>query len=97
MAAVRVRWTRVAIEDLDHAYNYIAARSPAGACAVMERVESALKALKDHPEMGRPGRVEETRELVIPRTPFIIAYRLFKKRLDILAFIHAARRWPERF
>lgn len=63
----------------------------------MERVESALKALKGHPEMGRPGRVEGTRELVIPGTPFIVAYRCFKKRLEILGFIHAARRWPERF
>ncbi len=97
MGAVKVRWTRLAIEDLDHAHDYIAARSPAGARAVIERVESALKALKSHPEMGRPGRVEGTRELVIPGTPFIVAYRPFKKRLDILAFIHGARRWPERF
>lgn len=97
MAAVKVRWTRVAIEDLDHAYDFIAARSPAGARAVIERVESALKALKGHPEIGRPGRVEGTRELVIPGTPFIFAYRSFKKRLEILGFIHAARRWPERF
>jgi toxin ParE1/3/4 len=49
------------------------------------------------PEMGRPGRVPGTRELVIPRTPFIVPYRLQGNTIQILRVYHGARRWPERF
>jgi len=31
--------------------------------------------LADHPAMGRPGRIAGTRELVIVRYPYIVAYR----------------------
>jgi toxin ParE1/3/4 len=34
-----------------------------------------VELLIDTPEMGRPGRIGGTRELVIPRTPYIAAYR----------------------
>ncbi len=97
MAAVKIRWTRLAVEDLDHAYDYIAAANPTAARSVIARIKSALKALKAHPLIGRTGRVGGTRELVIPGTPFIVAYRVAKARLEILGIIHGARRWPEGF
>jgi plasmid stabilization system protein ParE len=34
---------------------------------------------------------------VIPATPFIVAYRVAKGRIEILGIVHGARRWPERF
>jgi len=46
---------------------------------------------------GRDGRVLGTRELVISGTPFLIAYRIEKKEVRILAVLHAAREWPEEF
>jgi hypothetical protein len=30
--------------------------------------------LRDHPDMGRPGYIEGTRELAIPRLPYYAAY-----------------------
>ncbi len=53
--------------------------------------------LPDNPEMGRPGRVPGTRELVIPRTPFIVPYRLVGNTIQILRVFHGTRRWPEAF
>ena len=97
MAAVKIRWTRLAVEDLDQAYDYIAATNPAAARSVITRVESALKALEAHPLIGRTGRVEGTREMVISDTPFVVAYRIAKARVEILGVIHGARRWPENF
>jgi toxin ParE1/3/4 len=47
--------------------------------------------------MGRPGRVPGTRELVVAGTPYIVAYRVTASRVDVLAIIHAARRWPQMF
>lgn len=97
MAAVKIRWTRLAVEDLDSAYDYIATTNPTAARAVIARIGSALEALKAHPLIGRKGRVEGTRELVVPDTPFVVAYRMAKARVEILGVIHGARRWPESF
>jgi len=94
---VRVAWTPLAIEDLNSAYEYIAAENPSAAAAIIERIRSAVNALRAHPELGRKGRVEGTRELVISGTPFVIPYRVRRNRVEVLAVIHAARRWPESF
>lgn len=50
-----------------------------------------------HPALGRPGRVPGTRELVVTRTSFIVPYRIMGERVEILAVIHVARRWPDSF
>jgi toxin ParE1/3/4 len=57
----------------------------------------AVEQLANFPEMGRPGRVHGTRELVIQSTPYIVAYRLKGSTVEILALLHGARRWPTRF
>ena len=94
---MKIRWTRLAVEDLNLAYEYIAAEHPTAAHAVIARIESAVNVLGAHPEIGRSGRVEGTRELVISGTPFMVAYRVARKRIEILAVIHGARRWPTSF
>lgn len=94
---MRVRWTRLSIEDLDQAYEYISANNVRAARSTIDKIKSAVKALRGHPEIGREGRVEATRELVVPDTPFIVAYRIVRKRVEILAVIHGARRWPDSF
>ena len=45
--------------------------------------------------MGRIGRVTATRELVL--RPMIVAYKLRRGALEILAIIHGARKWPDGF
>lgn len=94
---MKVVWTRLALSDLNSAYDYIAVENPSAAARVVEKIEKALTALSRHPEIGRPGRVEGSRELVVSGTPFIAPYRVKAKRIEILAFIHGSRRWPEEF
>ena len=53
--------------------------------------------LPNTPQMGCPGRVPGTRELVIPKTPFVVPYRLQRNVIQILRVYHGARRWPESF
>lgn len=64
---------------------------------MMDRILSAIEALERHPDLGRPGRVSGTRELVITGTPLIVAYRLRRNEIQVLAVLHGARKWPERF
>ncbi len=92
---MRLRWTKLASQDLDDIAEYIGQDSPASACRVvlelMERAESMLVA---HPAAGRAGRVLGTRELVIASLPYLIAYRVSESQIEILRVMHASRRWP---
>ena len=97
MATLKLVWTKLAIEDLNNAYDYIAVTNPSAAGDIVERIEKAVATLRLTPNMGRPGRIIRTRELVVTRTPFIVPYRLLRERIEILAVIHAARRWPDSF
>lgn len=92
---MQVRWTPNAQSDLVQAFEFIAEESPNSALLVLDRIESGTKNLARHPEIGRVGRVEHTRELVIPNTPFIVTYRIVDEYVDILAIIHGARKWPD--
>jgi toxin ParE1/3/4 len=49
------------------------------------------------PESGRIGRVACTREVVVPGTPYLVAYRITEDSIQVLAVLHAARQWPEFF
>ncbi len=79
MAQIRsIRWTVLALADLNHAHEYIEWERPASARDLIHRVESAVSALVHYPLMGRSGRIFDTRELYIANSPFILAYRVKK-------------------
>ena len=90
-----VHWTLTALRDLESLHDYIRRDNSAAADEAVERILDAIEALSLHPEMGRIGRVTAIRELVLP--PMVIAYRLRRGALEVLAIIHAASRWPDRF
>lgn len=94
---MKLRYTRQAIADLDAARTYIAEHNPVAASNMAGRIREAINGLRLFPDRGRAGRVEGTRELVIPGTPFIVAYRSDGGTVDVLAILHAARRWPGEF
>jgi toxin ParE1/3/4 len=95
---MRLVWSFEAIEDLIPLRAYIAEESPAGAPRVVSRILHAVEdLLPQHPHMGRPGRVPGTRELVIPRTPYVVPYRVQRQTIQILRVYHSARRWPDSF
>jgi len=49
--------------------------------------------LQNHPEAGRQGRVKNTRELIIVKTPYIVVYNILSDSLLILRILHGARKW----
>lgn len=93
---MRVRWLERALGNLDEIGEYIARDNPRAASAVVEAIWRKTQGLQVHPELGRPGRVEGTRELVIPGLPYLVAYRLRGDSIEILRVLHAARRWPRK-
>ena len=92
---MRLRWTKLASQDLDDIAEYIGQDSPAAACrVVLELMERAEFTLVTHPAAGRAGRLLGTRELVIASLPYVIAYRVSEPQIEILRVLHTSRRWP---
>jgi plasmid stabilization system protein ParE len=83
--------------QLEAAFDFIAHDNVPAAERQLDIIERAVEQLTNFPEMGRPGRVYGTRELVIQSTPYIAAYRLKGSIVEVLALLHAARRWPSQF
>ena len=61
-----------------------------------DEIEEQIFLLTSYPKTGRPGRVKGTRELIIVRTPYIAAYRIKGKTVQILRVLHGAQQWPTR-
>lgn len=91
---MKIIWSPTAISDLDHVHTFISEQNPKAASEVAALILGAVERLIEFPASGRPGRLPETRELVVPGTPFIIPYRVLGSRIEIIAVIHGSRKWP---
>jgi addiction module RelE/StbE family toxin len=93
---VRVRWTRRALRGLDSIAEFIARDRPEAARKTVERVWDRVSELARFPDLGRPGRIPGTRELVVSGTPLIVPYRVRLDQVEVVAVFHGAQRWPEK-
>ncbi len=93
----KIIWSAPAIGDLEAIQQYIYPRNPQAAQDMMRRVFEAVLILETMPHTGRHGRISGTRELVIPKTPYIVPYRVSNGRLEIIRVYDARRKWPDKF
>jgi toxin ParE1/3/4 len=56
----------------------------------------AIARLEEFPRLGREGRIPGTRELIVSRTPYLVAYRIIGDAIHVLRVLHGRQRWPER-
>jgi toxin ParE1/3/4 len=91
---VRIVWNQRARNDLTRLREDIAETAPSRADLVAARILQSIETLEEFPLLGRIGREEETRELVVPRTPYLVAYWIHGDMIEILRIFHGARRWP---
>lgn len=91
---MNVVWSRKAIKHLVALREYIARDSEQNAVLVAKRILYSVELLQTQPDMGRPGRVAGTRELVVSNTSFIIPYRVRRGTLELIAVLHGHQKWP---
>jgi plasmid stabilization system protein ParE len=94
---MQVIWLPEAFEDLLGIRKYIEEYDPGAAQRIAQRILTAVGPLGKFTEMGRPGRVLGTRELVVFGTPYIIPYRVKGDTIEILGVVHGAEKWPDKF
>ncbi|WP_145023430.1 type II toxin-antitoxin system RelE/ParE family toxin [Geobacter argillaceus] len=93
---MHVKWTSRARRDLYSVEAYISQDNPTAAAETVLKIIAAVESLSGFTDMGRPGRVPDTRELVIPGLPFIVPYRVTGSTIIILRVYHTSRKWPNR-
>jgi plasmid stabilization system protein ParE len=93
---VTVVWSPRAIDHLVDLRAHIARDNPDAAARTALALLTTVERLAELPNLGRPGRVSGTRELVVPGTKYVIPYRLQGDRLEVLAVFHGRQRWPKR-
>jgi toxin ParE1/3/4 len=92
---VTIVWSPRGIGHLTQLRSYVARDNPQAANRIAGTLLDAVERLAELPNLGRPGRVAGTRELVVPGTPYVIPYRLRGDRLEVIAVFHARQRWPK--
>ena len=89
-----IRWHRLARQDLRQVRDYIARDNPKAAARVAQHIRTAIERLSENPGIGRPGRVIDTRELVVTGTPYLAPYTVSDNEIVILRVLHGAQQWP---
>ena len=90
---MKLVWTKPAAADRREIRAYIAQDNPHAALALDELISEKAAHLIDRPQLGRPGRVAGTRELVAHRN-YIVVYDVTGELVRVLRVLHAARQWP---
>ena len=84
-------WSPESIHDLLALRDHINEHDPAAAKRVALHILYCVEyLLAENPKLGAPGRVPGTRELVIPKTPYIVPYRVRHSKIEIARVYHAS-------
>jgi len=88
---MRLRWTPEAAENLESIHTYLCEHYPSFAAPTVRILYEAVRSLRTFPERGRIGEIDETREFVLPRLPYIIVYRISADAVEVLHIYHGAQ------
>lgn len=92
---MKLEWSELAISDREAIFEYIEADSAPAAITIDDRIENAIDRLARFPESGRIGRVDGTRELIIPGTSYLAVYLIRGNTVRVLRVLHGAQLWPD--
>jgi toxin ParE1/3/4 len=94
---MKIHWSAASIKHLQEITGYLKGESATGTISTRRRIRETVQRIALMPFSGRAGRLEGTREAVVPRTPFIVTYKVSAQAVEILGIWHGARQWPESF
>jgi toxin ParE1/3/4 len=92
----KILWLKYARQDLYDIRDYISQDNPEAAAKTILTIIDIVERLAKLPEMGKPGRIEGTRELIVSGLPYTVPYWIKEEQVEILRVFHQARKFPER-
>ncbi len=90
---MKLVWTPEALADRRAIYNYTEPDNPTASLRLDKVFSDRTAALVRYPELGKPGRVIDTRDLVVHRS-YVVIYDIANGAIRILRILHTARQWP---
>ena len=91
---MEIRWTEEAAADLERITDFLFEHAPGRAADVGRTIYNAPAPLVKFPRLGRPGKKEGTRELVLSPFPYIIVYKVLDDAVQLVRILHGAPKWP---
>ena len=90
---MRVRWSAYARTRREEIFDYISSDDPHAALRLDDNFSSAARRLETLPNIGRTGRIEGTRELVV-QANYILVYEVAEENVEILTIHHTSQQYP---
>jgi toxin ParE1/3/4 len=81
-----------AAADLATISDYLTASLPAYRDRTINRIYNGVRDLKRFPYRGPRGKRPGTRELVLPRLPYVVIYRINNECIEVVRVLHGALR-----
>jgi toxin ParE1/3/4 len=98
MSKYRIRYTEIAVEDLDLIFDYISADNRNAALKMLERLKTGIERLADKPRLGGVLPTNDSslvesgyRYLVIE--PYIVFYRISEQEVRVGRVLHSRQDW----
>jgi len=90
---MRLIWSSRSESELAAIIDYIAVDNLDAALELDFHITSSAERLMGFPKLGKPGRVEGTRELIV-HAHYILVYEIDGEELLVLSVLHTSRQWP---
>jgi plasmid stabilization system protein ParE len=94
---MKVLWSAASVRHLQEVVEFLQGENAGAAITVRRRILETVARVGLMPYSGRIGRIDGTREAVVPRSPYIVVYQVSVDTVEILGIWHGARLWPESF
>lgn len=91
---MKIKWSRRALADQQQIVDFYSEIDVVLALDMIDRIDATVENLLDFPQMGRPGRVPDSREWPIKKTPFIAICTAGPREIRLLRLLHGAMKWP---
>jgi addiction module RelE/StbE family toxin len=92
---LNVHFTPQAYDDLTSIRDWIGEDDVRAADRVVGRIVQTAMMFGQFPLLGRPGRVDGTREFSVVGLPYLIVYAIASEtEIDVLTIVHTRRRYP---
>jgi len=88
-----LKWLPSALDDLDTIVAFIAENNVSAAYRTHEGVQTSAEFLSQQPYIGKPGRIDGTREWVISAS-YLLVYRVTADTVEIASVVHTRQEYP---
>jgi toxin ParE1/3/4 len=90
---MKARWSNRAMKDREEISEFIGNDNPRAANELDSLFVNSADRLRAYPDLGRPGKLKGTRELVIRRS-YLLVYDVSGTTVRILRVLHTGLQWP---